>query len=119
MGMIVVVDDERTFQGDDVDVYLRTENEALAWFARWYTADARRPIGATEAWIDELWLDHDLGDEQDVMSVVHFLSSISRGHRLPIRKILIHTQNPVGAANMHNWCMGIADTDRVGLPVLA
>lgn len=113
--MIVVVDDERTFAGH-VDVYLRTEDEALAWFARWLSNPYSDPI-------TELWLDHDLGDGGTVQPVADFLEWVvmATGTDHPeIGQVRVHSQNPVGADRLVSTSMAFcSDVRRVHLPVLA
>lgn len=121
--LVIVLDDERTFQSDEPVVYLRTANEALAWFAAWWTKDRRSSVYAPIVWVDELWLDHDLGEGEDATIVVDFLYSLNEhgGDRvdpLPIRKVIVHSQNPVGARNLARKAKGICGdvTIPMGLP---
>lgn len=84
--LIVVVDDLRTHV-DPRALHLRDSASALEWLAG--------PHGA----IDELWLDHDLGDEDTVRPVVLWLEEQVFAGRAPvIGTIYVHTANPVGAA---------------------
>jgi len=99
--LIVVVDDERTFhQRRSVTgpvpeiVYLRNSKDALAFLAeQWtnYWVSNGSPI-------KELWLDHDLGNGDDIGRVVNFLIATSQTHHpwgnAWISGILIHSQNP-------------------------
>lgn len=121
--IIVVVDDERTFDVDLPVTYLRTEDEALAWFARWWLKhETTWHYEESPPAIGQLWLDHDLGDGQDVMVVVRFLRQLSATSRygLPITHTLVHTQNPVGGQNIVDLCNTFMDgsVTRTGLPDL-
>jgi hypothetical protein len=80
----VIIDDLRTHRGGGV--HLRSSTEALAWLAAHDTAR-----------IDELWLDHDLGGEDTIRSVVLWLTQRSVvGAALDIGTIYVHSANPVG-----------------------
>lgn len=57
--VVVVVDDNRLFPGDPV--YARTSAEALTLLA---DVDS----------VGQLWLDHDLGETDDIMAVVDYLA---------------------------------------------
>jgi hypothetical protein len=82
---IVVIDDLRSHP--DAAVHLRTSAEAIAW------------LGAFDGEIDELWLDHDLGGEDTIRPVVHFIAERAfTGSPLSIKRIVVHTANPAGAA---------------------
>jgi len=85
--LIVVIDDERTFNTDDNIVYLRTENEALAFLARTYCEASLRYGPAIE-----LYLDHDLGENQDIRIVVDFL--VCLGGVPWVSDVWVHSQNP-------------------------
>jgi hypothetical protein len=85
--MIIIVDDERTFANSDDAVYCRSSNEALALLARVYCDQRLRYADP----IQELWLDHDLGDGDDIRIVVDFLTVLGD---LEIDEINIHSQNP-------------------------
>ncbi|MFI6055087.1 cyclic-phosphate processing receiver domain-containing protein [Streptomyces violascens] len=50
-----------------------------------------------DAFIDELWLDHDLGDDS-IMPVVTLLEEAAfNGRPFDIGAILVHSANPIGA----------------------
>lgn len=99
---IVVIDDERTFVYAGEVTYLRSSAEALDWIARWYT-DCR--LGVEDPTIDELWLDHDLGGEDTIVPVAKFLKALSLEGPLPIERIYVHSQNPVGGDNVMDTVM--------------
>ncbi|MFF2354823.1 cyclic-phosphate processing receiver domain-containing protein [Kitasatospora sp. NPDC058115] len=51
--------------------------------------------------IDELWLDHDLGGDDDILPVVTLLEEAAFGGRpFDIGTVLVHSANPVGAATV-------------------
>lgn len=51
--------------------------------------------------IDELWLDHDLGGDDTIYPVIHFLEEKAHFEEpIPIDVIYIHTSNPVGRQMM-------------------
>ena len=85
---ILVVDDERTVGFLDEPVYARTAGAAI---------EMLREITS----LDELWLDHDLGEGGDGYAVASYLEErASQGLPLPIGRIVIHSMNPVGAQRM-------------------
>ncbi len=87
MATILVVDDERVLNLRD-SVHVQTCNEALVFLEG-------QPV------IDELWLDHDLGPDEDVMRLVDHLCEMAffeMGYE--IGRIVVHTMNPVGAENI-------------------
>jgi hypothetical protein len=80
----VVVDDIRTHPGGGV--HLRSSAEARAW------------LDEHPGLIDELWLDHDLGGDDDVRGLVRYLEErCYLGTPLLISRIYVHTDNPAGA----------------------
>ena len=89
----IIVDDERTFaaiSGAD-DVYARNTQEA--WLA---ILDAERTGG-----MDELWLDHDLGPDEDILILLDFLCERAyEGNPVKAGRIYVHSQNPAGAATV-------------------
>lgn len=90
---IVVIDDERSFQGAQEDgrevIYLRTCAEALAYLE-------------TNTPITQLWFDHDLGEPDalghtSVVPVVNLL--LERAvwdNPYPVEQICVHTANTSG-----------------------
>lgn len=108
-------------------VYLRTVDQALAWFAKWWTENENRPLMASPRTIDELWFDHDLGDSGEAIVVARFLSALNRAGvdgmnvnmMLAIDSINVHSQNPIGAENLLRELAGCAGVvTRQGLPKL-
>lgn len=84
----LVVDDEREIAGLDGAVYARTAAEAI---------DLLRIADSLE----ELWLDHDLGDGGNGYTVASYLERRAQtGSLLPIKRVVIHSMNPVGAQRM-------------------
>ncbi|MFG2720153.1 cyclic-phosphate processing receiver domain-containing protein [Streptomyces sp. NPDC048416] len=52
-----------------------------------------------ESYIDELWLDHDLGGDDSIMPVVTLLEEAAfHGRPFRIGAVLVHSANPIGAA---------------------
>ncbi|MGW4947745.1 cyclic-phosphate processing receiver domain-containing protein [Actinoplanes sp. NPDC004185] len=51
--------------------------------------------------LDELWLDHDLGDDDTIWPVVEILERAAfEGRPLDVGVVIIHSANPAGAAKM-------------------
>lgn len=88
----LIVDDERTFKDapeqrdfekGHINIYARNSASAIAILR-----------GCN---VDELWLDHDLGEDDTAMKVVDFLCE----HHQDFREgIWVHSMNPVGAENI-------------------
>ncbi|MFI6522762.1 cyclic-phosphate processing receiver domain-containing protein [Spirillospora sp. NPDC050679] len=54
--------------------------------------------GHRDRYIDELWLDHDLGEDDDILPVVTLLEEAAfRGRPFRIGTIYVHSANPIGA----------------------
>ncbi|MFE4512756.1 cyclic-phosphate processing receiver domain-containing protein [Kitasatospora sp. NPDC056783] len=54
-----------------------------------------------EGFVDELWLDHDLGGDDTVMPVVALLEKAAfDGRPFRIGTVFVHSANPVGAATV-------------------
>lgn len=84
----VVIDDERTHVRGGR--HLRTSADALEYLKRFQNQ--------TDATIDELYLDHDLGGDDSIRPVVDELErACFEGEPYRIRRIFVHTANPVGA----------------------
>lgn len=55
---------------------------------------------------DQVWLDHDLGEDKDgtavdVMTVLDYIERRARlGHEIPVGNYIVHTSNGVGATNI-------------------
>lgn len=99
--MIIVIDDERTFAwygaGRGEIRYARTSSEGIVSIAKAWTNFSLRYGDMVD-----LYLDHDLGENDTIMPVVDFLyvaanaeaeGSIS-GLTMVIRNIYVHSQNP-------------------------
>lgn len=106
--LIVVIDDERTFARDPLldseFVYLRTSQDAMAWFAKVYTQWHFAPVAPE---INQIWFDHDLGEEsqEDAIWVARFVSALASGtlagrQMFDNTEIYVHSQNAVGASNI-------------------
>lgn len=79
---ILVVDDERTLNLKDA-YHVQSCSEAI-----YYLKD--HPI------VSELWLDHDLGPDEDIMRLVDYLQEeafFGRGYEFD--RIVVHSMNPV------------------------
>lgn len=101
--MIIVIDDERTFLGPSggpeagYDVkYARTSNEGIATIVNAWT-DFNLRYGN----MVDLYLDHDLGENDTIMPVVDFLYMMGKTKSEGIysfadfvANIFIHSQNP-------------------------
>lgn len=100
---ILVIDDERTFNhhklGDFVGVehlydsvlYARTLDQAAEQF--WDT---------DTVW-DVVFLDHDLGNNQDMRFLTRSLEREAyAGTLFPVRKFIIHSMNPLGRKEMYD-----------------
>ncbi|MFD7415607.1 cyclic-phosphate processing receiver domain-containing protein [Kitasatospora purpeofusca] len=54
-----------------------------------------------DRYVDELWLDHDLGGDDTIMPVVTLLERAAfEGRPFRIGEVLVHSANPVGAATV-------------------
>lgn len=90
---VLLIDDLRDFRDGRETLIARTSAQALA-------------ILADRPELDELWLDHDLGELADgrvdsIMSVVDFLNGEAAfGAPYPVQVVYVHTSNPVGAQQM-------------------
>jgi hypothetical protein len=82
---IVVIDDERTFTGNG-QLYFRNSDDGITFLAK-QLIHQKMHYGEP---IRELWLDHDLGRDDDICPVVDFLMLVD----LEIERIYVHSQNP-------------------------
>ena len=97
--VIVVIDDERTLPISDIPVFLfKNSSDGLA---------ALKEIHTSGVTIDELWLDHDLGEIDispywdNIMPVVYWLEELGyAGTPLKVETIFVHTANPAAAPVM-------------------
>lgn len=95
MKRVLLVDDLRNFRtlAPEVDLTIaRTSQQGL-------------DILAEDAQWDEIWLDHDLGDESgeidDVMRVVDYLSERAfNDEPVKVGTVFVHTSNPPGSRAM-------------------
>lgn len=109
---IVLVDDERTFAGlSPGDVILRNSDSALLFFTKLHIEQQMR-------YGDELfaiYLDHDLGNDDDIRIVVDFLvlCPILTSH------VFVHSQNPTTDWIVQTLFKAGYNAERVALPGLA
>ncbi|WP_307831535.1 cyclic-phosphate processing receiver domain-containing protein [Nucisporomicrobium flavum] len=89
-GRIVLIDDLRSFvDGREADV-ARTSADGITLLNRY--RDRR---------LDELWLDHDLGEDDTIWPVVELLEHAAFEERpFDIGIIQVHSANPAGAGKM-------------------
>lgn len=92
---VVLIDDERSFKDapDDANV-IRTVKAALEWLESKELPE-----------IDQLWLDHDLGEIDgevtDIMPFVKKLEEKAFFDEAPvIHMVIVHTSNPSGGDNI-------------------
>jgi hypothetical protein len=117
---IIVIDDERTFANRVYEGYTmlhcRSVGEALAVMVSVWNYHIRYESGV----IAELWFDHDLGDDGgNINVVVDWLCGIAEiGHPFPVRHIMVHSQNPVGAESICKKLERYYNVKRVELPEL-
>jgi len=87
---VVLVDDLRSFTDGRAAEVARTSVAGVAVLQR---CRGER--------VDELWLDHDLGENDTIWPVVEFLERAAfEGHPVDVGVIYIHSANPSGAAKM-------------------
>lgn len=100
---VIVVDDERVF---DPTVCAPHRVDAEHYIT---STDAfRRILKAVEdnEVIDELWLDHDLGGEDTTRDLVMMMcEDASEFTAWPVRKVYVHSANPIG----REWLWGTLD----------
>lgn len=119
-GSVIVIDDERTFANrlDDGMLlnHVRSVGEALTVLVSCWNFYQKFGQGM----IDEIWLDHDLGDDGgDINVIVDWLVIIAhQGNAFPVKRIFVHSQNPVGANNIVKRLDGFYNVERVPLPEL-
>ncbi|MEU6077171.1 cyclic-phosphate processing receiver domain-containing protein [Micromonospora sp. NPDC047074] len=87
---IVLIDDLRSFVDGRGAEVARTSGAGIALLSRY--EDQR---------LDELWLDHDLGEDDTIWPVVEVLERAAfEGRPFDIGIINIHSANPAGGARM-------------------
>ncbi|MFI5494870.1 cyclic-phosphate processing receiver domain-containing protein [Actinoplanes sp. NPDC051859] len=88
--MIVLIDDLRSFVDGRPAEVARTSSTGVELL--------NRHRGHR---LDELWLDHDLGDDDTIWPVVEVLERAAfEGQPFDIGVVIIHSANPAGAAKM-------------------
>ena len=97
---ILVIDDERALPVSEIPVLLaRNSRDGLEMLKEFQASGVR---------LDELWLDHDLGEDDSspygwdtIMPVVHWLEELgAAGTPLDVGVIIVHTQNAAAAPAM-------------------
>ncbi|MCI4066159.1 hypothetical protein MRQ36_27865 [Micromonospora sp. R77] len=87
---IILVDDLRSFVDGRQAEAARTSSSGVELLAR-YRIER----------VDELWLDHDLGEDDTIWPVVETLERAAfDGRPFDVGVIVIHSANPAGAAKM-------------------
>lgn len=119
--MIIVIDDERTFNFrpfTPTTHYARTSDEGIMLILKSWLAYMNRMGEA----VDILYLDHDLGEDDDIHPVVEFLYTMGKtaeGFTIFIQNIEVHSQNPTSGWIVSNLGMaGFKRVERVPLPPL-
>lgn len=108
---IVLVDDERTFAGlAPDDVVLRNSDSALLFFTKLYI-EQNMKYGEK---LFAIYLDHDLGDNDDIRIVVDFLvlCPILTSH------VFVHSQNPTTDWIVQTLSKAGYNAERTALPEL-
>lgn len=110
---VVLVDDLRSFTDGRTAEVARTSAAGVAILQR-YRGER----------VDELWLDHDLGEDDTIWPVVEVLEHAAfEGHPVDVGVIYVHSANPAGAAKMalalRRWgylvhLVGVAGSAAVG-----
>lgn len=103
--MIVLIDDLRSFKEEYAiadHVVIRTAREAEEWLSTLTSSDT----------IDQLWLDHDLGEVDgvatDIMNFVNTLEQriILNDNPPYVKEVIIHTSNASGRSRIANALSG-------------
>lgn len=120
MGVVVVVDDERTFEFKEgtTGYTFRTSAEALKFLiGHWYELYSD-PIEA-------LYLDYDLGGNDTALIIARFMQRVAQlkfpwdTESVPmvrVERVFVHSQNPVGARDMRSLLMNHYDVRIIKLP---
>ena len=87
---IVLIDDLRSFVDGRTAEVARTSSAGVELLDRHRSHR-----------LDELWLDHDLGDDDTIWPVVEVLERAAfEGRPFDVGVVIIHSANPAGAAKM-------------------
>ena len=112
----VVVDDLRTFDSDEDIIYLRNAKDAIFFIFERFNKAYMDPI-------TDLYLDHDLGYDEDmnkttIMPVVDFLVFLAQTEKswTIVHKIFVHSQNPVGVENVVRALRNYYDVTAIPTP---
>jgi len=106
---VVLIDDLRSFKERKPATVIRTAAESLSWVETLSPEDS----------IGELWLDHDLGEDQfgiptSIMPFVSKLEELAFFDKAPeIEKIWVHTSNPVGGKQIEQALGRFFNTSKV------
>lgn len=118
--MIIVIDDERTFRvnqtlpGYNEIVYARNSSEGIAVLANAW-ADYMIRFGN----MVDIYLDHDLGENDTIMPVVEFLMLMGETRFAEfVSNVFIHSQNPTAADTIIPVLSPFYRVRRVPLPEL-
>lgn len=112
---IVVIDDERTLKIDGNVDHFRDARSGLGYLATVWTTQVQYSDNTNV--IDQLFLDHDLGDGLTVNVIVRWLETIAYlGHPLAVKKIYVHSMNIVGAASIVATLSRWYNVERIPLP---
>lgn len=116
--MILVVDDDRIFPWTVKDkhfiIYERSSRDAIAFMARFWAYFYLIPDNER---MHELWLDHDLGNNDTIKLVVDFLLFVHHaGFPFPVDHVHVHSMNASGADKAVKALEGPYDARRVPLP---
>lgn len=86
--MLLIVDDERTwFRNPECGITITVRT----------VADAITCLESITG-ITEVSLDHDLGPDEDIRALVHWMIDNKRHNKIPnVQFIYVHSMNPVGA----------------------
>jgi len=87
---VVLIDDLRSFVDGRSAEVARTSTDGVALLKQCRTQR-----------LDELWLDHDLGEDDTIWPVIEVLELAAfEGHPFDIGVINVHSANPAGTAKM-------------------
>jgi hypothetical protein len=94
----LIIDDERIFTVVERQI---TYADRIAYAANLH--DAEHQLYNTDTIWDRVYLDHDLGNGEDVSSLTDKLEREAyMGTIFPVRRFIIHSMNPIGRMRMYN-----------------
>jgi len=111
MKRILVIDDERT---------LKLEGEVNHARTSWFGEQLMVVLRSAGLRLDELWLDHDLGDDDTIEPIVNWLEETAY-HENPywVGQIMVHTINAPAGDRMMAALSPYYNTRRVGIEELS